>query len=129
MVGDNVYRKGRALQVVPPMFEHFKYCQKLVIVHIIVEFGTRKCSGMKCDQVKFTGHIKCREDSTEGVVRGVSLHDQRLVRNTMRHNWGRSESLLEKLEGLLDFWQSSVKAHGIPFRVSRVMGTIMSEYL
>jgi hypothetical protein len=100
MVSDNVNREGRALQVVPPTLEHFKYCQKLLIVHIIIEFGTGKSSGMKCDWVKFTGSVKRWQDSTEGIVRGVGLHDQRLVRDPMRQNWGQSESLIEKLEEL-----------------------------
>ena len=100
MVGDNVYRKGRALQVVSPTFERFKYCQKLLIVHIIVEFGTGERSGVKRDRVKFTGRVERRQDSTEGIVRGIGLHDQGLVGNPMRQNRGRGESLLEILEGL-----------------------------
>jgi hypothetical protein len=107
MVSDNVYRKGRAFQVVLPTFEHLKYCQKLLIVHIIVEFSTGKRSGMKCDRVKFTGCIELQQDSTEGIVRGVGSHDQRLVGNPMRQNRGRSESLLEKPEGLSAIFSKS----------------------
>jgi len=42
VIGDHLYRECRAFEVVSPSFEIFKNCEELFVVHIIVEFWSRK---------------------------------------------------------------------------------------
>ena len=40
MVGDNIYWRGGALEIVSPMLESIKNCHELFVMDIIIELGT-----------------------------------------------------------------------------------------
>jgi hypothetical protein len=39
VVHDDVYWKGRTVQILLPYVEGFEYCVKVLVVYIVVEFG------------------------------------------------------------------------------------------
>ena len=40
VVGDDIYWRGRTLEIVSPTLESFKNCHELFVVDIVIELGT-----------------------------------------------------------------------------------------
>ena len=99
VIGDNVNWDSRTLKVMSPMFEGFENCEELFVMNVIVAFRFVKCSGMECNQVQVAGGSRNGKDSSECIVRGVSLDCNGGVRDPMREDRSCGESLLECIEG------------------------------
>ena len=95
MVGDYIYRKGGALQVMSPRFESLKYCEEFLVVNVVVEFRRSESPGVKSDWVEFVVGGENRKDCSEGVVGGVGFDDDLGVRYPMGKNRSTSEGLLK----------------------------------
>ena len=100
MVSDNINGMRRTLEVVPPGSESLEDGEQLLVVDIVVEFRGGKRPGVECDQMNFVFETY-GDDGSEGVVGGISLNDNRNVRDLLGQCWSRGEDLLEGVEGFL----------------------------
>src|SRR5882724_13018577 len=66
---------------------------------IVIEFRGRKCPGVECNRVQVTIGIHNGKDSSECIVRGVSLHCNMSVRDPMGKDWSCGESLFKCFKG------------------------------
>jgi hypothetical protein len=74
VVGYNVDRRCWSFEIMLPYFEDFKNSKEFLVVDVIVEFQSGKCSGVKSDQMYFS--VVRRDDGKdhcEGVVRSAGF--------------------------------------------------------
>src|SRR5882724_8271881 len=82
-----------------PSFESFKHCEQLFVMDIIVEFWGRKGPGVECNRVQVTIRSRNLKDSSECVVRGISLHCNLSVQDPMGKDRSCGESLFKCFKG------------------------------
>ena len=56
MIGDHIDQKCRAFELVRPVFESFKNCEEFFVMHIVVEFHSRKSLGVEENGVHLFKH-------------------------------------------------------------------------
>ena len=98
VVHDDVDQKGGALQIVSLNAECLVYCEKFLVVHVVVEFRGSEDAGVKSDRVKLGVGGENGEDCPKGVVGGVGFNDDLGVRQPMGKNRSASERLLESIK-------------------------------
>src|ERR1700720_1212049 len=90
MVG-KINQSFRTFKVVSPNGESLKYHKEFLIMHVIIELGGAQHMGMESNGVDFTIRSNCRENHSNGIVRGVGLDDQQSSSDKMLDNWSRGE--------------------------------------
>jgi hypothetical protein len=103
VIGDHIHRSSAAFQVLMPVFEGLKNCEKFLVVSVVVEFRGIKGAGMESDGVNFTIGGVNGEDGSEGIVRGIHLDHNLGVGHPMGEQWCMCEFLLEFVEGCVAF--------------------------
>ncbi|KIK25323.1 hypothetical protein PISMIDRAFT_97008, partial [Pisolithus microcarpus 441] len=93
MVGDHINRGGRALKVVLPMVEGLENCQKLLVMGVIIEFGSSKCVAVESDGVKLA--IRA--------IGGIGFDSDWHIGNPMGEYGSRGEGIFEVDEGRVAF--------------------------
>ncbi|KIN99723.1 hypothetical protein M404DRAFT_154462, partial [Pisolithus tinctorius Marx 270] len=63
----------RALKVVVPGPECFKYSKQFLVVSIIIQLWGGQSPGVECDRVDLAIAAGDREDASDGIVRGIGL--------------------------------------------------------
>ena len=99
MVGDNVNRGSSTFQVVTPNPEGLEDGQQLLVVDVVVEFSPIERPRVERNRMNFTRLRVDRQDSSESIVRGISLDDDRTIRLPVEQDRSGSEGLLQVLEG------------------------------
>jgi len=74
VISDHIDQKSRAFEVMSPSFESFKNREEFFVMHIIVEFKSRKSPGVESNRVQFTIGSHDGKDSGECIFRGISLN-------------------------------------------------------
>ena len=95
MIHDHIDQSTRTFKVVSPDMESIEDCQQFFVMSVIVEFQCTESVGMEGHRVDFTGISLDGEDGSKGVVRGVGLNNDRMVRNPMGEDRCRNESRLQ----------------------------------
>jgi len=99
VVRDDVYRRGGAFEVVAPVPECLEDGEEFLIMGVIVQLWSSQGPGVVGDRMNLSIGTSNRQDASNSVVRGVSLHDDRGIRNEVSE-YGRSgEGVLESVEG------------------------------
>ncbi|KIO01404.1 hypothetical protein M404DRAFT_150155, partial [Pisolithus tinctorius Marx 270] len=80
--------------VMLPMVEGLKDSQQLLVMGIIVEFWCGHGAGVESGWVEFTVGAGDRQNTSNGIVRGVSFYCKQSIRNPMSENRGRAEGIL-----------------------------------
>ena len=83
VIGDHIDRSCRAFKVVSPDTESFKDCKEFFVVGVVVQFGRGEGTGVESDRMYFIGFVRDGENGTESIVGGVSLNNDRTIRNPM----------------------------------------------
>ena len=68
VIGDNVHRGGRALQVVSPGFEGLKNSKELLVMHVVVQLGRSDCARIESDQLNFAIGTSDGQDTGDHIV-------------------------------------------------------------
>ena len=126
MVHDDVNRRGRAFEVMVPVLECFKDCKKFLIVGVIVQLRSSQGLGVVGDQTNLSISASDRQDTSDSIVRGVSFHDDRGIRNEVGEDGHSGEGMLESVEGTLTVLREVPRSI---FLGEWVRGTMMSEQL
>ena len=92
-----------------PNAECLVYCEKFLVVHVIVEFWESKGVGVKSDWMKFRVKDKYKEDCLKGIVGGIRFNNNLKVRQPMGKNRSTSERLLESIKCFLTFFKKVLK--------------------
>jgi hypothetical protein len=72
---------------------------ELLIMGVIIEFGTMKGAGVESYGMKVAVGSDYRQNSPEGIIRGIGLHDGGKSGIIMMKDRSGSESLLQFGEG------------------------------
>ena len=99
----NVNQSQRSFKVVLPHLESCKYCQKFLIMGVIVDFSGGKWTGMENYRVNVTWLHLYWKDGIQSIVRGICFHNDRPIRNPMSQNWSGGKSPLQGLKWFLSF--------------------------
>ena len=86
--------------MVPPSLERFEDGEEFLVVSVVVEFGAGEGAGMEGDGVEFTGLSGDGENSSDGIVGGVSFDGDLSIGFPVMKYWSRGEGLLQSVEGL-----------------------------
>jgi len=73
VVGHDVNREGRALQVVTPALESLEDSKELLVVSIVVQLGRSQSVGVECNQSYLIVRTCDGQDTSDRVVLCVSL--------------------------------------------------------
>jgi hypothetical protein len=68
VINDHIHQSSTAFQVLMPVFEGLKNCEKFLVMSVVVEFRGIKGAGMESDGVNFAVGGVNGEDGSEGVV-------------------------------------------------------------
>ena len=77
MVCDNVNREGGALQVMSPGLKCLKYCQKFLVMNVVIQLRRDESVGMESDWVEFgIGGVDGKDcsESIDGLARRGRQH-------------------------------------------------------
>ncbi|KIK75997.1 hypothetical protein PAXRUDRAFT_74074, partial [Paxillus rubicundulus Ve08.2h10] len=78
-----------------PGVECFMDGEEFFIMGVIVEFQSGEGLGVECDRAEFIIWAVDGKDTSDGVVRGVSLDNDRGIRNPMSKNGSGSEGIFQ----------------------------------
>jgi len=98
VVCDDVYRRGGAFEVVVPVPECFEDSKQFFIVGVIVQLWSSQSPGVVRDQTNLSVGASDRQDASDSIVRGISFHDNRGVRNEVSEYGCGSEGVFESIE-------------------------------
>ena len=99
VICNDVDRSTKAFKKVSPDAEGFKDCQQFFVVSVVVELRGSKSPGVISHRVDFTGVCFNGEDVTKGVVRGVSLNNDRSIRDPMSEDRCGGKGRFQEFEG------------------------------
>ena len=98
MVRDDINRGGGAFKVVVPVPECLEDGKEFLIVGVIVQLRSSQGPGVVGDQMNLSIGASDRQDASDGVVRGISFHDDRGIWNKVGEDGRSSEGMLESIE-------------------------------
>jgi len=99
VIHDDIYRRGGAFEVVVPVPECLEDGEEFLIVGVIVQLRSSQGPGVVGDWTNLYVSTSNRQDASDSVVRGISLHNDRGIWNEVSE-YGRSgEGMLESIEG------------------------------
>ncbi|KIM65174.1 hypothetical protein SCLCIDRAFT_113551, partial [Scleroderma citrinum Foug A] len=105
VIGNNIHRGGRALQVVSPGFESLENSEELLVMRVIVQLGHGECARIEGDWPNLaigtsdgqdTGLIGCHSHD-----RSISFDGDRGTRLIVSKDGSSCEGLLQPIEGTL----------------------------
>ena len=99
MVRDDIHRSCGTLEVMVPSPECFKDSKQFLVMSIIIQFQSHQSPGVKGDRTKLTISAGNRKYTSDGVVRGISLHSNRGIRNEVSEDGCGGEGMFEGIEG------------------------------
>ena len=88
------------MQIVTPVGECLRDCQKLLIMSIIVQLRSDEGVGVKSDGMDLIVGASDGEDGSNGVVGGVSFNGDWSIQGPVNQHRGRGEHILEVEEVL-----------------------------
>jgi len=100
VVHDDVNRGGGTFKVVVPVPECLEDDKEFLIVGVIVQLRSSQGPGVVGDQTDLSICTGNRQDASDGVVRGISFHDDRGIRNEVGKDGRSGEGVLESVEGM-----------------------------
>jgi hypothetical protein len=83
VIGDHIDRSCGAFKIVSPDTEGFKNGKEFFVVGVVVQFGRGEGTGVESDRMYFIGVVGDGENGTESIVGGVSLNNDRTIRDPM----------------------------------------------
>ena len=103
VVSDNIDQSRRAFKVVASDVECFENSQKFLIVGVVVQLQCSECPGVEHDRMDLAIIKGDGEYSSDGVVRGISFHCDRDIRNEMHEDWSHSEGVFKGIKRPVTF--------------------------
>ena len=100
MVRDDVNRGGGAFKVVAPVLECLEDGKEFLIVGVIVQLRGSQGPGVVGNRTNLSVSASDRQDTSDSVVRGISFHDDRGIRNEVSEYGHSGEGVLESIEGM-----------------------------
>ena len=101
VVGNDIDSESRTLKVMMPDFEAFKDGEKLLVVGVIVALSVSEGMGMEGDWVDVAIGSDGGNNAGQGIIGGIGLNEDRVVRRPMCEDGSFSEGLLEIAECLV----------------------------
>src|ERR1700735_5303857 len=101
VIRDDVNGSTGTFEVVSPDPESLEDCQEFFVMGVVVEFRGSESPGMESHRVDFAGISLNGEDGAQSVVGGISLYNDRTVRNPVSENGSGSESGFQSFKRLL----------------------------
>ena len=95
MIHDHINQSTGTFEVVSPDTESIEDHQHFFVVSVIVEFQCTESAGMEGHGVDFTGIGLDGENGAKGIVQGVSLNNDQMVRNPVGEDRCRGERRLQ----------------------------------
>ena len=83
VVGNNINWSCRAFKVMSPDMESFKNGKEFFVVGVVVQFGRGESMEVESNQMYFIGVVGDGENGTKCIVGGVSLNNDRMIRDPM----------------------------------------------
>ena len=99
MVGDDVNQSYRAFKIMVPRPKSLVDSEELLVMGVIVELWSRQSLGIVGDRPDLLIRTTNGENASDGIVRGICLHDDRSVWNPMGEDRHGGEGVFEVLEG------------------------------
>ena len=103
MVSDHINGVRGSFEVMSPNLKSRVDGQEFFVMSVVVQFGWGKGTGVKRDRVDVHVRSLCGEDCGNSVVGGISLNDDRSIRNPVRKDRSGNERFLEGLERIPAF--------------------------
>jgi hypothetical protein len=100
MVREYFDRISGALKVLTPLLESREDSQEFFVVGVIVKFSRGKGTRVEGNRVYFTILGVRRENSTKGIVRGISFNKKLSIRSPMDQDQSRGKSQLESFKSI-----------------------------
>ena len=101
VVSNNIYWKVQTLQVVLPNLECLKDCKEFFFVNVIIEFWSRKDIEVECNKINIRICRIDRKNSTECIIRSVSLNNNLSIQYPVCKHWCRYKSFFKSCKCLL----------------------------
>ena len=101
MVHDDVNRGGGAFEVVAPVLECLEDGKEFLIVGIIVQLWSSQGPQVVGNWTNLSISASDRQDASDGIVGGISFHDDRGIQNEVGKDGCSGEGMLESVEGTL----------------------------
>ena len=101
VICNNVDRSTKAFKIMSPDTEGFKDCQQFFVVSVVVELQGSKSPRVISHGVDFTGVSFNGEDGAKGVVRGISLDNDRSIRDPMSEDRCGGKGELQEFKSTL----------------------------
>src|SRR3981081_778470 len=92
MVSNDIDRRPGAIKIMAPNAERLKDGEELLVMDIIIELCRVKRTRVESDGMNFTVLQLNGENSRKGIIRSVSLNNDRAVGYPMSKNRSRGES-------------------------------------
>jgi hypothetical protein len=84
VICDNIDAMAGTFKIVMPDFEAFEDGEELLVVGVVVAFSIGEGAGMEGNGVDFSIGSNTGNNTSEGVVGGVSFDEHGIVRGPMR---------------------------------------------
>ena len=99
MVSDNVNWSCRAFKVMLPCLETLMYSEEFLVIGVIVKF--QSCHGLEeeCNWPEFFIQAADGKNSSDGIVKSVSLNQKWSIQNIVGEDWSGGEGIFKMLEG------------------------------
>ena len=99
VVGDHINRSSRALEVVTPRLERLMDSEELLVMGIIVELQSGQSPRIVSHWPDLVIGTTERENTSNGIIRGVGFYYHRSFRRPMSEDRSRGEGVLELAKG------------------------------
>ena len=98
VISNNVHQSQRSLQIMSQNSKSFKNGKQILVMSVIVQFQSTEHVWVKSHRVDFSRICLNRKNSTKCIVRSISFHNNRSIRNSMRKHRGWGEGRLQGLK-------------------------------
>jgi len=78
--------------------EIFKHCEKLFVVHVVVELSDLECARVECDWINLLPFCHDKKDSCESIFLYIDFHNHLSIRNLVNEDQGRDEYFFKGFE-------------------------------
>ena len=99
VVGDDINQSCGAFKIVAPGPKSLMDSEELLVMGVVVELWSGQSPGIVGDRPNLLVRTTNGENASDGIVRGVCLHDERSIQNPMGGDRSGGEGFLEFLEG------------------------------
>ena len=99
VIGNNIHRGGRALQVVLPGFEGLENSKELLVMRVVVQLGRGECARIEGNWLNLAIRTGDGQDTGNRIVRSVGFDGNWGTRLIVSKDGSSCEGLLQPIEG------------------------------